>query len=107
MKKVYFFGPKTYRCHLGWDILLLYTKFSLYECRNSEITNLQTELNYLNLFKIYCIFSDLGPPGSGNGCGGCAHICAHACMCMWLCMWLCTSVAVPHTPTPRPGVPNH
>ena len=27
MKKVYFFGPKTYKCHLGWDTLLLYTRF--------------------------------------------------------------------------------
>ena len=27
-----------------------------------QIINLQTELNYLNLFKTYCIFSDLGDP---------------------------------------------
>ena len=30
--------------------------------------HLQTELNYLNLFKTYCIFSDLGVP-LGGGCG--------------------------------------
>ena len=35
------------------------------EC--SGITNLQTELNYLNLLKTYCIFTDLGLPGSGAG----------------------------------------
>ena len=35
------------------------------EC--SGITNLQTELNYLNLSKAYCIFTDLGLPGSGVG----------------------------------------
>ena len=29
--------------------------------------HLQTELNYLNLFKTYCIFSDLGVPLGGGG----------------------------------------
>ena len=33
----------------------------------SGVTNLQTELNYLNLFKIYCNSSDLGFLGSGVG----------------------------------------
>ena len=27
-----------------------------------QILNLQTELKYLDLFKSYCIFTDLGPP---------------------------------------------
>ena len=39
----------------------------------STDSHLQTELNYLNLFKTYCIFSNLGvPPWSGTGwvCGG-------------------------------------
>ena len=44
---------------------LLHTNTSLYEC--PEIINLQTELNYLNLFKIYCIFSDFGPPSCRVG----------------------------------------
>ena len=44
---------------------LLHTNTSLYEC--PEIINLQTELNYLNLFKIYCIFSDWGVPPWGWG----------------------------------------
>ena len=41
-----------------------------------QIINLQTELNYLNLFKTYCIFSDLGGPplvvggAVGGGVGG-------------------------------------
>ena len=37
-----------------------------------QIINLQTELNYLNLFKTYCIFSDLGgfPLLVGRAVGG-------------------------------------
>ena len=40
----------------------------------SGVTNLQTELNYLNSFKIYCNSSDLGflsSGGVGQGGGGC------------------------------------
>ena len=32
----------------------------------SGVPNLQTELNYLELFKIYCIFSDFALLGSGR-----------------------------------------
>ena len=35
-----------------------------------EVTNLQTELNYLDSFEIYCNFSDLGFLCSGGGTGG-------------------------------------
>ena len=34
------------------------------------MTNLQTELNYLDSFKSYCNSSDLGSLGSGGGTGG-------------------------------------
>ena len=37
---------------------------------DSGVTNLQTELNYRDLFKIYCIFSDFAFLGSGGGVGG-------------------------------------
>ena len=33
--------------------------------KSPQISHLQTELNYLNLFKTYCIFSDLGGPPLG------------------------------------------
>ena len=36
----------------------------------SGVTNLQTELNYLDLFKSYCNSSDLSFLGSGGGAGG-------------------------------------
>ena len=36
----------------------------------SGVTNLQTELNYLDSFKSYCNSSDLGFLGSGDGAGG-------------------------------------
>ena len=42
-----------------------YTQPSVGE--SPQISHLQTELNYLNLFKTYCIFSDLGVP-LGGGC---------------------------------------
>ena len=32
-----------------------------------QITNLHTELNYLDLFRIYCIFIDLGTLGLAGG----------------------------------------
>ena len=35
----------------------------------SGVTNLQTELNYLDLFKSYCNTSDLGFLDSGGGVG--------------------------------------
>ena len=37
---------------------------------DSGVTNLQTELNYLNSFKSYCNSSDLGFLGPGGGAGG-------------------------------------
>ena len=36
----------------------------------SGVPNLKTELNYLDSFKTYCNFSDLGFLGSGGGAGG-------------------------------------
>ena len=36
---------------------------------DSPVTNLQTELNYLNLFKSYCNSSNLGFLSSGGGVG--------------------------------------
>ena len=36
----------------------------------SRVPNLQTEFNYLDSFKSYCISSDLGFLGSGGGAGG-------------------------------------
>ena len=36
---------------------------------DSPVTNLQTELNYLNLFKSYCNSSNLGFLSSGGGGG--------------------------------------
>ena len=36
----------------------------------SRVTNLQTELNYLDSFKIYCNPSDLDFLGLGGGPGG-------------------------------------
>ena len=36
----------------------------------SGVTNLQTELNYLDLFKSYCNSSDLGFLSSGSGVVG-------------------------------------
>ena len=36
----------------------------------SGVTNLQTELNYLDSFKSYCSSSNLGFLGSGGGAGG-------------------------------------
>ena len=36
----------------------------------SGVTNLQTELNYLDSFKSYCNSSDLGFLGSRGGAGG-------------------------------------
>ena len=64
-----------------------------------QIPNLQTELKYLNSFKSYRIFTDLGgiPPGGwvggwvGMGLGGgiphtCAHVHTHAHMCAHTCM---------------------
>ena len=65
-----------------------------------QIPNLQTELKYLDSFKFYCVFTDLGgyPPGGwvGGGGGGVgwghpharahvhahAHACAHTHACM-------------------------
>ena len=45
----------------------LHIKPSLYVCRRVQGgTNLQVELNYLNLFKTYCIFSDLAFLASGG-----------------------------------------
>ena len=41
-----------------------YTSNAVYMCgEGSRVPNLQTELNYLYLFKSYCIFSDLFSPG--------------------------------------------
>ena len=60
----------------------------------SGVPNLQTELNYLNLFKAYCNFSDLGFLSSGGWAGGWGvsggmgdvpthmHIHMHACTCI-------------------------
>ena len=43
--------------------------------RGSVVTNLQTELNYLNSFKIYCNSSDLDFLGSwGGGAGGWGYL---------------------------------
>ena len=39
-----------------------------------QISHLQTELNYLNLFKTYCIFGDLGGPPLGVGVDGCGWV---------------------------------
>ena len=45
----------------------------------SGVTNFQTELNYLDLLKIYCNSSDLGVLSSGGwgqvggGCPGCLY----------------------------------
>ena len=61
----------------------------------AEITNLETELNYLNSFKTYCNFSDLRTPGLADkemgGCGvvvsgGTPHMCAHAHTCTYACV---------------------
>ena len=49
----------------------LHIKHSLYVCRRVQgVPNLETELNYLDLFKSYCNSSDLGFLGSGGGAGG-------------------------------------
>ena len=55
-----------------------------------EITSLQTESNYLNSVKIYCISSHLGPPGQGQVsgsigvCGGTLYMHAYTHMCITL-----------------------
>ena len=48
----------------------LHIKPSLCVQEGSGVTNLQTELNYLDSFKSYCNSSDLGFLGSGGGAGG-------------------------------------
>ena len=78
---------------------------------SAEVPNLQMELNYLNSFKFYCMFSDLSHSGSCGCVDGrewvwvclgvpptCPHIHEHAHMCMHMhntkiymysnCKWL-------------------
>ena len=64
---------------------------------SAEVPNLQTELNYLNLFKFYCIFSDLRPPAAlasgwvGVGVSGVlphVPICMHMHTCIHTCIML-------------------
>ena len=53
-----------------------------------HIPNLQTESKYLNSFKSYCVFTDLGgyPLGVGSGGGvGWGHP-PHTCACTCICM---------------------
>ena len=59
-------GPK-YKSAI-WDrIPPTYTLNLIYMCAGGfSITNFQTELNYLNSFKIYCNSSDFGFFGSGG-----------------------------------------
>ena len=53
----------------------LQIKSSLYVCRKgSGVPNLQTELNYLNSFKSYCIFSDFMVPMVSTLSPHCPHI---------------------------------
>ena len=40
----------------------------------SGVPNLQVELNYLDSFKTYCNFSDLGFLSSGDGAGGWGYL---------------------------------
>ena len=47
---------------------------------SAEVPNLQTELNYLDSFKFYCIFSDLSHSGSCGSVDG------------WEWMWVCLGV---------------
>ena len=67
----------------------------------SQISNLQTELKYLDKLKCYRILSDSGGPppwgdgrwvdggGGRHGCGGCPmHTCMHT--HMYACMHTCT-----------------
>ena len=69
-KRCTFLGPK----HKSaiWDRTPpTYTSNLVYMCAGgSGITNLQTELNYLDSFKSYCNSSDLGFLSSGDGAGG-------------------------------------
>ena len=44
--------------------------YSICVQEDSGVPNLQTELNYLDLFKSYCNSSDLGFLGSWGGAGG-------------------------------------
>ena len=55
-----------------WDSTLPPTHQTQSICvqEGSGVPNLQTELNYLDLFKSYCNFSDLGFLSSGGGAGG-------------------------------------
>ena len=42
--------------------------YSIFQQENTAVPKLQTELNYLDSFNTYCIFTDLGFPGSvGRG----------------------------------------
>ena len=66
-KRCTFLGPK----HKSaiWDRTPppTYTSNLVYMCAGgSGVTNLQTELNYLDWFKSYCNSSDLGFLGSGG-----------------------------------------
>ena len=79
---------------------------------DSGVTNLQTELNYLNLFKSYCNSSDLGFLGSGGwgrwvgdvrgiwGHGGCpphTHTHAHTCTCTYTQVYMYRNCKWPRT----------
>ena len=57
---MHFLGPK----HKSASTYASNLVYMLQE--GSGVTNLQTELNYLDSFKSYCNFSDLGLLGSGR-----------------------------------------
>ena len=69
-KRCTFLGPK-HKSDI-WDRTPpTYTSNLVYMCvGGSGVTNLQTELNYLDLFKSYCNSSNLGFLGSGGGADG-------------------------------------
>ena len=67
---MYFLGPK-HKSAICDRTPPTYTSNLVYICAGGfRVTNLQTELNYLDLFKIYCTFSDFAFLGSGGGAGG-------------------------------------
>ena len=78
----------------------------------SRVPNLQTEFNYLNSFKSYCMYSNCKwlPPWR-HPCLSCLtcmciHVCMHACMYMCTCMGHSIHSHPPTPPSTHPTYPQ-
>ena len=78
----------------------------------SRVPNLQTEFNYLDSFKSYCMYSNCKwPPPWSHPCLSCLtcmciRVCMHACMYMCTCMGHSIHSHPPTPPSTHPTYPQ-